>query len=176
MVIQWKGFCKSIMNFFIIVKHPQLRPFKTSSTLLKMQILIIARNETNCKLFKVVVWLWNMLTFWIGTQLQIYRRDRYEGKNKENHDRYEGKPKKWHLRSEKGHHSKIVNWDFRWLWSNNWPLLRISRAIVFALISSKLFQGCRMQNTRKRATGQKEGIGTYSIFISFAYSNSIKVF
>ena len=110
LVIQWKGFCKSIMNFFIIVKHPQLRPFKTSSTLLKMQILIIARNETNCKLFKVVVWLWNMLTFWIGTQLQIYRRDRYEGKNKENHYRYEGKPKKWHLRSETGHHSKFVDW------------------------------------------------------------------
>ena len=47
------------------------KTFQNFITLLKMQILIIARNETNCKLFKVVVWLWNMLTFWRGTQLQI---------------------------------------------------------------------------------------------------------
>ena len=34
LVIQWKGFCKSTRNFFIIVKHP-LRPFKTSSNVLR---------------------------------------------------------------------------------------------------------------------------------------------
>ena len=44
LVIQWKGFCKSIMNFFIIVKHP-LRPFKTSSTPLR------------CKYGKTLSWI-----------------------------------------------------------------------------------------------------------------------